>query len=382
MACPLQPFPWAEFRVDGDTATFVDSHELPQAAIRLIAERMETPATVPFSGLIASFPLDDRSHLFAKVNQANTVQCHLVPIDQLPMVVAGLSDSTATQDVAPSIENLDQVEPLLRCVTANQRTLVYGCEPGKTIATVWQMIPPSCRHELTFAAPPFLQTDPSLYFSPEFDSNRLGPNRASVLLDLSSSYPFGDMDDDSLSWSIAVHSQLNSDNPQESLEKFFGSHCSSASLGDLATISLEWCEQQDASAASPQLTMAKTTTSPQHGISDPSTAPRHESSLACSVDSALGTDQTLPHDAVIEQLGQLDDAVFDAIAGAEDGLARMRALWPTAKDEIAPHLIDESREHYLRYVVNEWTQRFGDETDPAACLPTIEVMRILLGDDQ
>ena len=82
--------------------------------------------------------------------------------------------------------------------------------------------------------------------------------------------------------------------------------------------------------------------------------------------------------SIVEQLGQLDDAVFDAIAGASDALSRMRKLWPAAKSDIPEHLIEESREHYMRYVVNEWTQRIGEQRDPSSCLPTIEVMRILL----
>lgn len=384
---PLQAYPWSEIQVCDGEISLVASQGLTPESIRMISDQLEveriaSSTAVPFPGLIACLPCGDQSYLIAHtIDRPNVIRCHLVPLESFPAVVATLNDSIASQDVAPSINNLDRIEPLLRCITAGERIAVSGCDPERTIATTWQMIPPSCRHELTFAAPPFRQAKTSIYFSPEFDSTRLGPEGASVMLDLSKGCPV-EMSDLSLGWSIAMHSQLFAENPGEALEEFFGSHCGSATLADLETISEQWCEQDDARIVTPITPNALAMLPPYQAPTTAEADPRDDCGFVFSVDSMLAPETSRQNDAIIEQLGQLDDAVFDAIAGSNDGISRMRKLWPSAQGEIAPHLIDESREHYLRYVVNEWTQRFGEDTDPAACLPTIEVMRILLGDDE
>ena len=384
---PLQAYPWSEIQVCDGEISLLASQGLNPDSIRMISDqievdRAESSTAVPFPGLLACLPCDEQSGLIAHtIDRPNVIRCHVVPLESFPAAVATLNDSIASHDVAPSINNLDRIEPLLRCITAGERIAVSGCEPERTIATTWQMIPPSCRHELTFAAPPFQQAKTSVYFSPEFDSTRLGPEGASVMLDLSKGCPV-DMSDLSLGWSIAMHSQLFADNPAEAIREFFGSHCNSASLTDLEYIAEQWCDQDDARIVTPITPNALAMFPPCHADATPDVDPCDESGFVFSVDSMLAPETPTHNDSIIEQLGQLDDAVFDAIAGSNDGISRMRKLWPSAQGEIAPHLIEESREHYLRYVVNEWTQRFGEDTDPAACLPTIEVMRILLGDDE
>lgn len=366
---PLQSYPWSEFRIDGAGVSHVGSQGLSADIVSNLASQFEAHATVPFIGLVASFPLNDDEFLIAYANERrDTIRCYVVPQQQLKSAISEVCELGSRLEVAPSIANLDRIEPLLRCATSGQQMIVCGCIPDRTMATAWQMLPPSCRHELTFASPPFAQTDTRIYFSPDFDTSRLGLNAASVILDLSKHCPVDGMSEVTLGWSIAVHSQLFSDNPMESLEEFYGAHCSAASLAELEDISRKWCEEESFVQSAFQM-----------ADEDPAVS-ESELGLVFSADTSLLSAEEAGSDSIIEQLGQLDDAVIDAIAGSNDGLSRMRDLWPAAQDEIPAHLLDESREHYLRYVVNEWTQRFGDEIDPAACLPTIEVMRILLGD--
>ena len=55
---------------------------------------------------------------------------------------------------------------------------------------------------------------------------------------------------------------------------------------------------------------------------------------------------------VLEQLDQLDDAVFDAIAGLNEGYARLEALWPQIRAHLASELVEESRDQYVRLIVD------------------------------
>ena len=81
---------------------------------------------------------------------------------------------------------------------------------------------------------------------------------------------------------------------------------------------------------------------------------------------------------VRELLEELDDAIFAAIAGSEDQLDQARKLWPQAVAELDYSLIEESREHYLRFAL-EVSRRL--ETDrprsPEAVLTAVEIIELL-----
>ena len=77
-------------------------------------------------------------------------------------------------------------------------------------------------------------------------------------------------------------------------------------------------------------------------------------------------------------LESLDDAMFAAIAGDEAAMATARELWSRALARLSAEMLDESREQYLRFAVDE-TRRFErDQTrDPAKALIAVEVIELL-----
>lgn len=87
------------------------------------------------------------------------------------------------------------------------------------------------------------------------------------------------------------------------------------------------------------------------------------------------------HD-VLEQLDQLDDAVFDAVAGVDDALGRLRELWPNIRSQLAPEIVDESRHQYVRLIVDRWTERLDSQghLDGTTARPAMEVLRLLFSD--
>ena len=51
---------------------------------------------------------------------------------------------------------------------------------------------------------------------------------------------------------------------------------------------------------------------------------------------------------LLDQLDQLDDAVYDALMGKEEAIDEVRKLWPALKGLLPEPLIDESREQFVR----------------------------------
>lgn len=79
-----------------------------------------------------------------------------------------------------------------------------------------------------------------------------------------------------------------------------------------------------------------------------------------------------------ELLESLDDAMFAVISGDEASMATARELWTRALAGLSPELIDESREQYLRFAVDE-TRRFeSDQTrDLTKAMIAVEVIELL-----
>ncbi len=66
------------------------------------------------------------------------------------------------------------------------------------------------------------------------------------------------------------------------------------------------------------------------------------------------------HEA-LELVEELDDLVFEAIAGDAAALARLGECWPRAAEQLAPAVLAEAREQYLRRALDVWNR-----AEPAA----------------
>lgn len=74
----------------------------------------------------------------------------------------------------------------------------------------------------------------------------------------------------------------------------------------------------------------------------------------------------------------LDDAMFSAIAGDATALTAARVLWKQALGALSADLVDESREHYLRFAVDVTRQVDGEELrDPMKAVTAVEVIELL-----
>ncbi len=95
------------------------------------------------------------------------------------------------------------------------------------------------------------------------------------------------------------------------------------------------------------------------------------------VDSSMSLPAELP--AVIAQLEQLDDAVFDAVQGRSEALAELQLLWPQLLGELGEYRLAESREQYIRYALSIWRDdvRTGTRHDPERAFYTLEVLCVL-----
>jgi hypothetical protein len=86
-------------------------------------------------------------------------------------------------------------------------------------------------------------------------------------------------------------------------------------------------------------------------------------------------------DEMRELLEELDDSIFAAIQGSDDALERARTLWPRAIAEIEWQLVEESREHYLRFAIE--VSRRLDQNEfrtPENAVLALEVISLLTKD--
>lgn len=84
--------------------------------------------------------------------------------------------------------------------------------------------------------------------------------------------------------------------------------------------------------------------------------------------------------AVLEKLGELDDVVFEAIAGRTAAVDRLRALWPEVLRMIGDELVTESREAYLHHAVEKWHECAAADAvrNPKLAVTLMDVLSILL----
>jgi len=83
-------------------------------------------------------------------------------------------------------------------------------------------------------------------------------------------------------------------------------------------------------------------------------------------------------DQMRELLEELDDSIFAAIQGSDAALERARLLWPRAIAEVEWQLVEESREHYLRFAVE--VSRRLDQNEvrmPENAILALEIISLL-----
>ncbi|HVU86324.1 MAG TPA: hypothetical protein VHD36_03320 [Pirellulales bacterium] len=118
---------------------------------------------------------------------------------------------------------------------------------------------------------------------------------------------------------------------------------------------------------------------PVHALSRQGAEVAEELADNQQVDHQLLLGRTAAGSDPVEQLGILDDAVFEAIAGRTDALVGLKRLWPEIKASLGPTLLEESREQYVRYALRVWRDAVDVDGlhNPAAALAVVDVMSLL-----
>jgi len=85
---------------------------------------------------------------------------------------------------------------------------------------------------------------------------------------------------------------------------------------------------------------------------------------------------------LMDNLTQLDDVVFNALDGKEKAIEELQAIWPLAIKNLAPDLLEESREEYLRYALSSWAGREENQGENASQLATtaLNVLSLLFNE--
>ena len=83
---------------------------------------------------------------------------------------------------------------------------------------------------------------------------------------------------------------------------------------------------------------------------------------------------------LMEKLGELDDIVFEAIAGRAAAVERLLVLWPESLMLFGPTLAEESREAYLRHAMSKWRECAEAESNrnPRLAVTLMDVLAILI----
>lgn len=84
------------------------------------------------------------------------------------------------------------------------------------------------------------------------------------------------------------------------------------------------------------------------------------------------------HGQWVERLGKLDDTVFDAIAGDAGALESLKTIWPVFCGDLDRDAVEESREQYLRYVVDRWQRGASSESDAASADALLDIVSLLV----
>ena len=82
---------------------------------------------------------------------------------------------------------------------------------------------------------------------------------------------------------------------------------------------------------------------------------------------------------VLQKLEQLDDLVFEAIAGNAAAMEQLNSVWPQIRDELGDEMLAESREQYLRYALSIWEKCVepGAVRYPVYAVQSLDVLCLL-----
>lgn len=85
-------------------------------------------------------------------------------------------------------------------------------------------------------------------------------------------------------------------------------------------------------------------------------------------------------DETVDRLEQLDDVVFEAIAGKPGAIELVQELWPALLSELGPELVEESQSQYLRHAMNVWHDCVAGDglRNPRLAVAAIDVISVLL----
>jgi len=88
----------------------------------------------------------------------------------------------------------------------------------------------------------------------------------------------------------------------------------------------------------------------------------------------------LSNPLVLEKFEELDDLVFDSIAGKSQAVEQLRKAWPEALALIGPELVEESRDAYLQHALNKWLDctEGGTAPSPKLAVTLMDVLTILM----
>ncbi|MCE9605466.1 MAG: hypothetical protein K8U03_11260 [Planctomycetia bacterium] len=83
---------------------------------------------------------------------------------------------------------------------------------------------------------------------------------------------------------------------------------------------------------------------------------------------------------VLEKFEELDDLVFDAIAGRSQAVEQLRKAWPEALALVGPALVEESRDAYLQHALNKWLDctEGGTAPSPKLAVTLMDVLTVLM----
>lgn len=292
----------------------------------------------------------------------------------------------ADHALAASLWTADVLGNLLDCLLTGTRLgILLDGDAASLVSTIYHLLPRSCRHELSFngltasfSAYPFRMC---LAQDSQAAWKSLSQQTGSSLVSLD--------DEHSVSthlrhpWSNVVTRMISHSGHQACFEYVRGfatpttladlhqvaqaafsengqMHCGTAPENEMQTIGNHYdlCFQQDVHQPFQLLR--------------PGNSIDHDQHIAASK-----LDLSQPD--VLEQLDKLDDAVFDAIAGMGGGYSRLEELWPQIKASLAPELVEESRDQYVRLIVDRCAQQLASKgrLDETAAQPAIQVLRLL-----
>ena len=89
----------------------------------------------------------------------------------------------------------------------------------------------------------------------------------------------------------------------------------------------------------------------------------------------------LEGERILERLDELDTAAFAAMSGDSVAMDEFARLWPSAQQDIDPSWLEESRQHYVRQLVDCWQDQLTEhgQVNAATAEPGLNLLRILLG---